>query len=704
MNTRKLLLLCLLILCWSISACERSNGLADPSTSPSTLKPTQEARTGMPNPSETPWNGGLLSPSAGKHSDIQTKPSQALSNIASISTGRIFDAAGYGWKPGISYAFAKDGSAWFWGFATYDISISAPQLIKGLDHIQEISGSYALTTDGQLWFLNEDKIATMVNGMNDIKAIQHLNAMSGTLFVLKQNGTVWQLKDEKSNPEQLLNFENISRIYGSDFSLFILNENGKLFYWDGRNGEGPIKVIFSIEHPDKVAQIAVGFDDIALIQTDKGEMYTFSPEEMKLNRTPLVDHAKAMSVSGRGTFLFVKLDGSVWGWGENINGILGDNRSDMVEEPVNIEGLTDIVNIQTGTDHALALDGKGYVFSWGSNMTGQLGRMPVIFDQWQEVGELDGIQQVVTQFERPYFVRRDGSIWKLHEDGLTYEVIKGTSNIRKLTEVYGIAITLNAGGEVHIWSDKFTSSQKLPLPFQVKNLIGGEGRLLLQSINNRLEIIEFKAEIEKQGESNHVRTITPEKTEVIQSNAEWVSRVKSLHSNHYTFLALTDDGRVYYATKPKDTDYVFKLVSELPRIKELAAEYFIYYTHEPASVWALDENGSVHEVVVKLLNPALNRINEVVVSVSPDKENGIAAISGRLRITKDNYIFEHDWSPLRKQLIPNPISLITSRYGYAIEGPGSHYHLLVTNSNKLAIIGYNPFGIRSSTPKKVVVP
>ncbi len=77
---------------------------------------------------------------------------------------------------------------------------------------------------------------------------------------------------------------------------------------------------------------------------------------------------------GGGTFaLALKSDGTVWAWGINTNGQLGDGTVVTRTTPVQVQGLTGIVGIDAAGTHALALRADGAVFAWGSNANGQLG-------------------------------------------------------------------------------------------------------------------------------------------------------------------------------------------------------------------------------------------------------------------------------------------------------------------------------------------
>ncbi len=77
--------------------------------------------------------------------------------------------------------------------------------------------------------------------------------------------------------------------------------------------------------------------------------------------------------------LALKEDGIVWAWGYNSAGRLGDGTEEDREKPVQVKGpggvgfLTDVVAISAGHSHSLALKSDGTVWAWGLNTSGQLG-------------------------------------------------------------------------------------------------------------------------------------------------------------------------------------------------------------------------------------------------------------------------------------------------------------------------------------------
>src|SRR4029079_10547252 len=72
-------------------------------------------------------------------------------------------------------------------------------------------------------------------------------------------------------------------------------------------------------------------------------------------------------------------DGRAYAWGSNVYGQLGDNSilDSLVPIPVKGPGgngyLTDVASIAAGPNHTLALKFNGTVWAWGFNGSGQLG-------------------------------------------------------------------------------------------------------------------------------------------------------------------------------------------------------------------------------------------------------------------------------------------------------------------------------------------
>jgi alpha-tubulin suppressor-like RCC1 family protein len=105
-----------------------------------------------------------------------------------------------------------------------------------------------------------------------------------------------------------------------------------------------------------------------------------APVQVKLNSTTFLT---GMSLAGAGashSLAVRKSDGSVFGWGLNSSGQLGDNSTTTRTFPVQAKTtasgnpvLLGIVDVAGGAAHTVALKTDGTVWTWGSNSSGQLG-------------------------------------------------------------------------------------------------------------------------------------------------------------------------------------------------------------------------------------------------------------------------------------------------------------------------------------------
>ena len=69
----------------------------------------------------------------------------------------------------------------------------------------------------------------------------------------------------------------------------------------------------------------------------------------------------------------VKTNGTLWGWGYNVDGELGDGTNINKNYPVQINGDTDWQVAFTGISHSLALKKDSSLWAWGGNSSGELG-------------------------------------------------------------------------------------------------------------------------------------------------------------------------------------------------------------------------------------------------------------------------------------------------------------------------------------------
>src|SRR4051812_13371334 len=63
----------------------------------------------------------------------------------------------------------------------------------------------------------------------------------------------------------------------------------------------------------------------------------------------------------------LRADGTVWTWGYNVNGELGDGQAPMPRGyPAQVAGLTDVISIAAATYTGVAVKADGSVWQWGN--------------------------------------------------------------------------------------------------------------------------------------------------------------------------------------------------------------------------------------------------------------------------------------------------------------------------------------------------
>ena len=126
----------------------------------------------------------------------------------------------------------------------------------------------------------------------------------------------------------------------------------------------------------------------------------------------LTDVAEIAQSSTSSASYALRTDGTVWAWGANTRGQLGQGTTTTSEyPPVQVPGLPAIRAISAGSHHALALDQDGGVWTWGGNYapTVPAGRNP-----YKLAGVADAVAVSASQFDgypTGAAVLADGTLW-----------------------------------------------------------------------------------------------------------------------------------------------------------------------------------------------------------------------------------------------------------------------------------------------------
>jgi len=116
---------------------------------------------------------------------------------------------------------------------------------------------------------------------------------------------------------------------------------------------------------------------------------------------------------GQTTAIALKTDGTMWTWGRNNNfGQLGDNTVINRSSPVQVGTLTTWTLIAAGQYFKVAIKTDGTMWSWGTNVDGQLGGNTVINRSSPvQIGALTTWSKIDVGAKHCLAIKTDGTLW-----------------------------------------------------------------------------------------------------------------------------------------------------------------------------------------------------------------------------------------------------------------------------------------------------
>ena len=279
-----------------------------------------------------------------------------------IGSGYIDIAAG---KYDHSLALKSDGTLWAWG-ANYAGQLGIGELgypdkktvpIKvGSDYLAIAAGSFfsfGLKTDGSLWGWGDNGRGELGNG--SLGYYQYTPIMIG---------------------------EGFSAIAAGDDIALALKIDGTLLAWGGRIGYNPVLIGSGFSAIAAGSHYLAVKTDGSLWAWGPNSSGQLGDGTFEYRNSPVLIGSGYLSISaGYKHTLAIKTDSTLWAWGNNEFGQLGDGTFENRNVPVQIG--SDYRAISAGgrgdycagclVSHSMAIKTNGTLWVWGNNEYGQLG-------------------------------------------------------------------------------------------------------------------------------------------------------------------------------------------------------------------------------------------------------------------------------------------------------------------------------------------
>jgi alpha-tubulin suppressor-like RCC1 family protein len=271
-------------------------------------------------------------------------------------------------------AIKSDGTLWAWGsnsngeLGVGDITDKyAPEKVGSETNWTSISGgsgfTVALKSDGSLWSWGKNGFGQLGDGSSTGSTVPvpigmdtnwaTVSAGINHTVAIKSDGSLWtwgnngygQLGDgsntDRNAPVRIGTDTNWATAAAGDSDTVAIKSDGSLWAWginsDGQLGDGSTT--------DRIAPVRIG-TDTNWVSVSAGSFHTVA----------------------------IKSDGTLWTWGWNAYGQLGsgtlDSSNSPMQEPTHAANW---VSLSAGNSHTVALKSDGSLWAWGYNYSGQLG-------------------------------------------------------------------------------------------------------------------------------------------------------------------------------------------------------------------------------------------------------------------------------------------------------------------------------------------
>lgn len=375
----------------------------------------------------TLWSWGYNN--VGQLGDGTTLSKYAPVQIGSESDWVAIAGGGY-----YSAAIKSDRSIWAWGSNIYGqlglgntINRSSPQKL-------ELHGKGVYVIDG-VTYTTSQKITLKIDTFDEHGVSEMLFSNDGIDWTVAEpysTRKVWTLSPGDGLKTVYVKLKDISGNWSDSYGYSLtlkttpvvtanlpapgaaINSDPVLIF-DAPGSTVVVKVddvVVPFVSGDRLVGLSDGSHTVSLVVTDSLGNMSVSETTFIVDKIPPLLVSPVVKSASTYHTVAILADGSLWAWGGNWSGQVGDGTNVDIAFPVRIGSDVDWADVVTGGKHTVALKQDGSLWAWGANSSGQLGdgsgidkSVPI------RIGTDNDWATLTAGYGHTIALKKDGSLW-----------------------------------------------------------------------------------------------------------------------------------------------------------------------------------------------------------------------------------------------------------------------------------------------------
>lgn len=371
-------------------------------------------------------------------------------------------------------------------------------------------------------------------------------------------------------------------VAGEYYHFLALDDKGNVWGWgnnvSGQLGEGNSSyhtVPVRIKGFENVKRIGAGYDHSTVVKQD-GTVWVIDAKQGDAQPRKVNGISEVIDIADSAYYtLALRKDGTVWGWGSNSYGQLGNGQSGDDEAlPVQVQSLSNVTAISASFDESLAVTSDGKVWRWGAvhKCDGKICKREIM----NSPVRFDGLSSVKSLSEGIALLQ-NGTVVKW---GINYQGSIGTGTMEtsyyskpipmsSLTDIVQVSKTRAVTKDGQVWSwgpngygqvgDGTTEPRPTPIKLSMIDNVAAitSGEEVTVALTRDGKLYEWGNNNNGQISNDSANIMPPTPVPMTRQMVTYALPIP-WHPNHWTYAwtylddkgSVVKDNQIYYRVKP----------------------------------------------------------------------------------------------------------------------------------------------------------